>query len=122
MILKGAGQYAAMCASCHLAPGQATSELRQGLYPLPPDLTTEKVDPRRAFWVIKHGVKMSAMPAWGTGHDDATLWSLVAFLQVLPGLTTQQYRDMVERAAPHHDTHETPGAESGHGHDDGHAH
>ena len=76
-----------MCASCHLAPGQAGSELRQGLYPLPPDLTAEKAekaDPRRAFWVIKHGVKISAMPAWGATHDDTTIWSMVAFLQTLP--------------------------------------
>ena len=122
LILKGAGQYAAMCASCHLAPGQQDSELRSGLYPQPPDLTTAEIDPRRAFWVIKHGIKMSAMPAWGTSHDDAVIWSMVAFLQALPGLTPQQYQDMVERASPHHDGQPTSASEGGHGHSDGHAH
>ena len=81
LILKGAGQYAAMCTGCHLAPGMADSEIRPGLYPQPPELSTFRSDPRAAFWVIKHGIKMSAMPAWGGSHDDATIWSMVAFLQ-----------------------------------------
>lgn len=36
VILKGAGQYAAMCIQCHLAPGKNQSEIRPGLYPRPP--------------------------------------------------------------------------------------
>jgi hypothetical protein len=59
MILKGAGQYAAMCTQCHLAPGNAQSEIRPGLYPRPPDLSKVRIDPRVAFWVTKHGIKMS---------------------------------------------------------------
>src|SRR5215469_2606762 len=38
LVLKGAGQYAAMCTGCHLAPGMHDSEIRPGLYPQPPDL------------------------------------------------------------------------------------
>ncbi len=97
-ILKGAGQYAAMCANCHLAPGQERSEIRPGLYPQPPDLSKHAVDPKTAFWVIKHGIKMSGMPAWGRSHDDATLWSIVAFMQKLPGTSPEQYKEMVAKA------------------------
>lgn len=104
LIEKGAGQYAEMCVSCHLAPGVAQTEMRQGLYPVPPDLTKEKIDAREAFWVIKHGIKMTAMPAWGKTHDDATIWSMVAFLQNLPGMTQQQYDAMVSRATPHQES------------------
>ena len=100
LILKGAGQYAAMCTGCHLAPGMQESEIRPGLYPQPPDLSKLHVDPREAFWVIKHGVKMSGMPAWGGSHDDPTIWSMVAFLQKLPTLTPEQYRDLVAKAPP----------------------
>jgi len=103
LILKGAGQYAAMCTQCHLTPGQADSEIRPGLYPRPPNLTRLRVDPREAFWVIKHGIKMSAMPAWGGSHDDATIWSMVAFLQTLPGLSAAQYQAIVARAPPDDD-------------------
>ena len=110
LILKGAGQYAAMCTSCHLAPGMADSELRPGLYPQPPNLSQVSVDPRIAFWVIKHGIKMSAMPAWGMSHDDATIWSMVAFLQTLPGMTAEQYKEIVAKAPPDDDMGPMDGA------------
>jgi ketosteroid isomerase-like protein len=103
LILKGAGQYAAMCTGCHLAPGLEDSEIRPGLYPQPPNLTKVHVDPRDAFWVIKHGIKMSAMPAWGSSHDDPTIWSMVAFLQKLPTLTPTQYKEIVAKAPPDED-------------------
>ena len=32
-ISRGAGQYAEMCSSCHLAPGMERTEISQGLYP-----------------------------------------------------------------------------------------
>lgn len=103
LVLKGAGQYAAMCTGCHLKPGMKDSEIRPGLYPMPPNLSHLHVDPRAAFWTIKHGIKMSAMPAWGFSHDDATIWSMVAFLQKLPDLTPAQYADIVARAPPDED-------------------
>ena len=98
LVLKGAGQYAAMCADCHLAPGMSDSEIRQGLYPQPPNLTRVSIDPKVAFWVIKHGIKMTGMPAWGHSHDDLTLWSIVAFVNRLPGMGPQEYKDIVEKS------------------------
>ena len=104
LILKGAGQYAAMCTGCHLRPGENNSELRAGMYPQPPNLSQVHVDPQDAFWVIKHGIKMSAMPAWGVaGHDDPTIWSMVAFVEKLPGMTTAQYKAIVAKAPPDED-------------------
>lgn len=103
LILKGAGQYAAMCTGCHLAPGMQHSELRAGLYPQPPVLAENPVDPSEAFWIIKHGIKMTGMPAWGATHDDDTIWSIVAFVRKLPGMTPEQYKDIVAKAPPDED-------------------
>ena len=103
LVLKGAGQYAAMCTGCHLAPGMTHSELRDGLYPLPPVLYRERIDPKAAFWTIKHGIKMSGMPAWGRTHDDPTIWSIVAFVRKLPDLDAAQYRAIVAKAPPDDD-------------------
>ncbi|GLQ94073.1 c-type cytochrome [Dyella acidisoli] len=103
LILKGAGQYAAMCTGCHLAPGTHDSELRSGLYPKPPVLGEEQLDPREAFWIIKHGIKLTAMPAWGATHDDDTIWSIVAFVRKLHGMTPAQYKDIVAKAPPDED-------------------
>lgn len=101
MIAKGAGQYDAMCVNCHLAPGMKSSDIRPGLYPTPPDLSKHSVNPKKAFWVIKHGIKMSGMPAWGTNHDDATLWSVVAFLNKLPSMTEKEYESLTSQATGH---------------------
>lgn len=117
LILRGAGQYAAMCTGCHLAPGVNDSELRAGLYPRPPNLSRTRVDPREAFWVIKHGIKMSGMPAWGETHDDATIWSMVAFIERLPGMTPQQYKAIVAKAPPDEDMDMNMKNGADHGHD-----
>ncbi|HET6906957.1 MAG TPA: c-type cytochrome [Rhodanobacteraceae bacterium] len=121
LILKGAGQYAAMCTSCHLQPGVENSELREGMYPQPPNLSKVRVDPQDAFWVIKHGIKMSAMPAWGKdgSHDDQTIWSMVAFLEKLPGMTPQQYKEIVAKAPPDEDMDMDMGSDAGHSHSHG---
>ena len=116
LILKGAGQYDAMCTQCHLKPGMKDSELRPGLYPQPPNLSQTRVDPKDAFWIIKHGIKMSAMPAWGGSHDDPTIWSMVAFLQKLPGMTPAQYKDIVAKAPPDEDM--DMDGDGGHSHGD----
>jgi mono/diheme cytochrome c family protein len=91
-IAAGAHRYATLCVSCHLAPGLNHSDLRTGLYPHPPSLAQQAPpDPRRAFWIIKHGIKMSAMPAWGKTLDDSAVWELVAFVREMPDLTPQHY-------------------------------
>ena len=106
-IASGAGEYAEMCAGCHLAPGMKDTEIRAGLYPKPPNLVNHGAHRPAAqqFWIIKHGLKMTGMPAWGLTHDDERIWSMVAFLQKLPGLTPETYRELVEsgEGGHHHD-------------------
>jgi mono/diheme cytochrome c family protein len=103
MVATGARQYAQMCVQCHLAPGKDNSDLRKGLNPQPPNLYTHGVhDPARAFWVIKHGIKMTGMPAWGSTHDDQALWSMVAFLQRLPKLSSAEFKQLTEQSSGTH--------------------
>ena len=94
-IAVGAARYSALCVGCHLAPGVTTSDLRPGLYPHPPNLAQEDIrDPRRAFWTIKHGIKMSAMPAWGKTVDDSTIWDIVAFVRQMPIMSPETYEQL----------------------------
>jgi mono/diheme cytochrome c family protein len=103
-IADGAADYDAMCTACHLAPGKAENEMRPGMNPKPPVLWHFKHgDPREQFWVIKHGVKMTGMPAWGVTHSDEEIWNMVAFLQKLPSLSPAQYRAIVASGGDHHD-------------------
>ena len=92
-IEAGAKRYASLCVGCHLAPGVGKSDLRAGLYPHPPNLAQEEVqESRRAFWIVKHGIKMSAMPAWGKTLDDAAIWEVVAFLRKMPNMSAEDYQ------------------------------
>ena len=116
--LQGAGNYAAMCAGCHLGPGTKETELSRTLYPAPPDLSTDRVGAAEAFWVIKHGVKASGMPAWGKVMSDDDVWNMVAFLQQLPELDETKYRAMVAQSGSHH--HEHGGAAPDHASDEHH--
>jgi mono/diheme cytochrome c family protein len=96
-IALGAEHYVAMCAGCHLAPRMSDNEMRQGLYPKPPNLSERRDrSPAESFWIIKHGLKMSGMPAWGVTHDDESVWGLVAFLQQLPFLDAAGYAALTE--------------------------
>jgi mono/diheme cytochrome c family protein len=88
----GANRYEALCVGCHLAPGVTKSDIRPGLYPHPPNLAQEEsIDAQRGFWIIKHGIKMSAMPAWGKSLDDAEIWDIVSFLQKMPAMSHDTY-------------------------------
>lgn len=124
-IRQGAGNYAAMCTECHLAPGMPETETKRGLYPAPPELAKQRIEPAQAFWVIKHGIKASGMPAWGRSMQDEYIWNLAAFVQALPALNARQYRALVESSEGHsHGGGEAHahGDEGGHEHHDGHPH
>ena len=101
-ISKGASEYAEMCSGCHLAPGMKRTEISQGLYPRAPELRRgTDLTPAEQFWIIKHGAKMTGMPAWGITHDDELLWDVVAFVRKLPEMTPEQYETMVKNAPKH---------------------
>ena len=97
--LAGASDFDFMCASCHGAPGKRLGAMGEGLNPAPPDLADSAayMTPAELFWVTKHGIKMSGMPAWGATHADDDLWPMVAFMTVLPDLDSELYRAMLAR-------------------------
>ncbi len=92
-IKEGFAHYNAMCKGCHGAPGKEETELAKGLNPKAPDLAHSAKDmpPEELFWVTKNGIKMTGMPAWGVTHSDDKIWSMVAFIEKLPGMTGAEY-------------------------------
>jgi mono/diheme cytochrome c family protein len=120
-LATGAAHYDAMCTACHLSPGQELTELAQGLYPQAPvfyqrqslaDTDAIETQAKAYFWIIKNGIKMTAMPAWGLTHDDETIWAMTFFVQRLSNMSADQYRDLIS---------EHGGSEDhGHGHNHNH--
>ncbi len=100
-IASGAATYEEMCSVCHLAPGAKVTELHQGLYPQPPVLYKdfdEVPDNKDNFWVIKNGIKLTGMPAWGASHSDDEIWALLAFINQLSEMSAEEYRDLTATA------------------------
>lgn len=96
-IRQGARAYDQLCAACHLKPGQSDSLIRKGLNPTPPTLDREgHWSAAEQFWIIKYGIKMTGMPAWGETHKDEDLWELTAFLQRYPSLSEEEYVGLVQ--------------------------
>lgn len=109
-IRAGASAYDAMCATCHAAPGREASVLAEGLLPEPPELADEADawSPAELFWITKHGVRMTGMPAFGPTHADRELWDVVAFLRRISETSPSEYRSLAEGrgGAPEHRDHE----------------
>ena len=89
-----------MCATCHGAPGVKISEIGQGLNPYPPELVRESAEeePAELFWIVKHGIKMTGMPAFGATHSDEEIWDIVAFMKRMSKLSPQEYQALVQEA------------------------
>lgn len=96
-VAEGAEHYGHMCAICHGHPGQ---EPAKTFDPPPPALARHAVEPDEAFWVIKNGIKMTAMPQH-RNHSDDDIWNIVAFLQIMPKLSPGEYEAMTAATPPH---------------------
>lgn len=94
LVHRGAGHYASGCASCHGAPGEPQSPIALEMTPHPPRLVgrIDEWDRQNLFWIVKHGIKYTGMPAWVTQRRDDEVWSMIAFLEKLPELTPGEYR------------------------------
>ncbi len=112
--------YESMCAGCHTPPGRTDSALARGLNPPPPDMTRAagRYPPEKLFWVTKHGVRMTGMPAWGITHSDEDLWQLVAFISRFPEMGAEGYERLLTdaQAAGVEHSHDPTDDDSGHPH------
>ena len=93
---EGFEHYSEMCVICHGAPGVKRSEIGEGLYPRPPDLREAAGEwmPSEVYWIVKNGIKMSGMPAFGPTHAENKLWNITAFVKYLPEMSAEQYSQM----------------------------
>lgn len=103
LVRLGAGHFASQCATCHGAPDVAPEPVLQAMTPSPPDLarSASHWQDAQLFWIVKHGVKFTGMPAWPTALRDDEVWAMVAFLRALPGLSAERYRELVFGRHPH---------------------
>jgi mono/diheme cytochrome c family protein len=93
LIDLGYDHYKEMCVSCHGSPAGGRSEAGVGLDPPAPELSHAARDwtAGELYWILKNGVKMTGMPAFGPTHSERELWGMVAFLRKLEGMSPEAY-------------------------------
>jgi mono/diheme cytochrome c family protein len=102
-VLAGFRTFDARCVGCHGAPGTGGRDAwSDSLTPIPPYLVdaSSQWSPAELYWIIRHGVKMTGMPAWDRTCTDKEIWELVAFLEALPHVNATAYRDLRASSPP----------------------
>ena len=115
--------YEAMCRTCHGAPGRKPEPWE--FYPPAPDLAATVREhgwtDADIFWIIKHGIKDTAMPAFGGTHSDEDLGAQTALIRQFQTMPADQYRAMAEKqgvtlSPPRQHSPGTEKASDGHSH------
>jgi mono/diheme cytochrome c family protein len=93
----GQACYREHCLQCHGAPGIAREPLGRGQLPSPSSLaqSAREWPAAHLFYVTQQGVRMSGMPAWEFRISEQGLWSTVAFLKAMPGMTAEEYKQLM---------------------------
>ncbi|NEX64921.1 c-type cytochrome [Noviherbaspirillum galbum] len=110
---RGAVLYRQHCVQCHGGPGVAPEALGYGVRPVPTNLAEDERDweAREVYWIIRHGVRLSAMPAWEYRLSEEEMWDLTAFVKQLSKVSPQDYMQMTApppRRAPPADRERVP--------------
>jgi len=99
-VMKDAREhFADHCSQCHANDGSGNTEMGKNLYPRAPDMrlaATQQLTDGELYYIIRNGVPLTGMPAWGepdTPQDDES-WQLVLFIRHLPKLTAEEIKDM----------------------------
>ncbi len=117
-VREGFKQYDEMCIICHAAPGKERTDISKGLRPNPPKLAewAKRWNNAELFWIIKNGVKMTGMPAFGPTHRDELIWDVVGFVRRLPNLSAEEFATMEKQFG------KSAGLEQGQHQEQGHHH
>ncbi len=82
-IMDGSMVYDKHCAFCHGNLQQPVSPMRQNFYPPVPQLMTRTPDDPdgNLFYVVKYGIRYTAMPGWDGALSDDDIWKTVQFIK-----------------------------------------
>ena len=97
VLAEGRDHFADHCATCHANDGSGNTEIGAALYPKAPDMRapgTQELSDGELFYIIKNGIRITGMPAWGGEGDDADNWKLVHFIRHLPKITPAEIEEM----------------------------
>lgn len=99
VLASGRRHFADHCASCHANDGSGDTPLGRGLFPRAPDMraaATQQLTDGQVFYFIEHGIRLTGMPAFGSGTQESerASWELVHFIRHLPSITDEELEEM----------------------------
>ena len=82
-LISGAKLYRQMCSRCHGLSRESDNTYGQSFYPPAPHLALRRTTytDTEMFWIIKHGIRNTAMLAWGNLLSDDEIWQVVTLLR-----------------------------------------
>jgi mono/diheme cytochrome c family protein len=87
---EGDKLYATDCSMCHGPDGHTPTDSGRWMYPRAADLASPEVQQysnREIFWIVKNGIRLSGMPAFGRVESDEHIWNMVHYVRTLRGST-----------------------------------
>jgi predicted CXXCH cytochrome family protein len=99
--------FLARCANCHGTDGSGITPVGRNLYPRVPNLhspQTQSLSDGEIHYIIENGVQLTAMPAWGSPHQQTgDIWQLVIFIRAIRPLTAgEEHTQQVTIASAHY--------------------
>jgi mono/diheme cytochrome c family protein len=85
-MVQGGKLYFNGCLGCHGEPGKPGEDLDH--YPPVPQLAevgTQYSEPE-IYWIVKHGIRNTAMSAYGPFYSEKEMWSIASFLRRINNL------------------------------------
>lgn len=88
-LTAGITLYQSHCAGCHGDITHPDSPLSESFYPRAPQFMHDAPDmsKNQNFYLIKHGIRWSGMPAWEHAMTDQQIWQVVTFLSHIDKLS-----------------------------------
>jgi mono/diheme cytochrome c family protein len=101
-LVAGADLYMNHCAGCHGLPSSPDGAFAKSFNPPVPAFFKEAPDmpDNQNFYIIKHGVRWSGMPAWGQTLNDTQIWQLCTFLSNTEKLPPAALKKLEIQPAP----------------------
>ena len=99
VLAEASAHWADHCFSCHANDGSGDTVMGKNLYPPAPDMrlpATQQLTDGELFYIIQNGIRLTGMPAWGSGtsQDEEDSWKLVHFIRHLPQITLEEKKAM----------------------------
>jgi len=104
-LIDGMKIYSMNCSVCHGGLDKKPAMLTKSLYPPAPNLMLHAIDDPEwhVFYVIRTGVRYTAMPSWEKALSESDSWKLTAFLtrvEKLPPAVQDFWQKSTGVAAP----------------------